>query len=302
MSDIALSIIIVSYNAKDYLLKTLDAVFENSPKESFEVIVVENNSADDSFKATNKLQYPLQMIELDHTVGFSEANNLGAKVAKGKVLLFLNPDTEVQEHALDVLYREVIEHDYGAVSGKLLNADGSIQPQGGALPNLFNVFLWMFFIDDLPLVSRLFFPYQQRTRSFFTKKSKTGWIGGTAFAIRKDLFEELGGWDSNMFLYGEDVEFCLRIAQNKKEVRIVPEAEIVHYQHKSTGGQARSLKGEFAGLLYIWKKYFPAWQYPLVKAILYIGAWLRVLLFGILFRDETRKRAYLEIQKDVSMA
>jgi len=298
-----LSIIIVSYNAKEYLQKAIDSIFRSPPEFQFEVIVVENNSTDGSLEMLRSLENDLKIISLHKTVGFSEANNIGAKEALGEHVLFLNPDTEIIRDALSVLVKEMDKHpQLGALSCQLLNADGTIQPQGGSLPNLFKIFLWMFFIDDLPFVSSLFLPYQQRNSSFFTKKQKTGWIGGTAFLMRSDEFRKFGAWDSDIFLYGEDVEFCIRLQKQGKEIGFIPEAKIIHHQHKSTGGSSRSLKGEFEGMLYIWKKHFPAWQLSFLRLILFIGAWLRVLIFGILLHDETRKNTYLEIQKTIAKA
>ncbi len=311
--NIRCSIIIVSHNAKDYTIKAVDSIYQTVKKETLkqiEVIVVENNSNDGSYQALQKYVHLLRLICLDHTVGFGEANNLGAEQAKGTYLFFLNPDTEIKPGAIDILLRELETHpEVGAVSGQLLNADGSIQPQGGTLPNLFNIAawwlfpdFWIFSIDDLPIIGPYLPSYQQRSLPFFKNRQETGWIGGTALMISKSLFEKVGKWDQDIFLYGEDLELCWRLYSYHKKIVLNPEAKIIHHQHKSVGGSRRARLGEIEGLLYLWRKHFPSWQFPLLKIILVVGIWLRVVLFGILLGNEEKKSTYLEAARRVAMA
>lgn len=297
-----LSIIIVSYNTKPYTLKAVEAVYRTLRLLHYEIIVVENNSQDGTYEALRKKFPKVVVLATKETMGFGAASNLGAKRAKGKVLLFLNPDTEVQEGAIDCLFSDLSQGNARRViSGKLLNSDGTIQQQGGALPNLFIIAAWMFFIDDLPIVGRFFAAYQQKNTARFTTPRTLGWIGGTALMMTKDFFDELGGWNGNIFLYGEDVELCLRVHRVGGEVTLIPQATIIHHQHKS-GSIERARLGEMQGLLYIWKKHFPAWQMPLLKFLLFCGSLLRVLIFGILLGHAEHKRIYLHIIKNLSMA
>lgn len=267
------------------------------------MIVVENASTDGSLLEIKK-QFPkVHVIEQKKVLGFGAANMIGAQHAKGKYLFFLNPDTEVHEAAIDALVAYMESHPQcGACSGKLLNTDGSIQPQGGALPTLLNIKLWMFFIDDLPFISSLLYPYQQRSRSFFNlNHDDCGWLGGTALMIPAELFKKVEGWDTNIYMYGEDVELCIRLHNAGYSIGYTPEAVITHHQHQSAG-TSRSRIGEFEGLLYIWKKHHPAWELPALRVILWLGAWLRVILFGILGGNEERKKTYLEAQRVAFLA
>lgn len=299
---IDVSVIIVSYNTCVDTLNAIDSVFKHT-KRSVEVIVVDNNSTDDSVKEIKKKYPKVLVLAQKENGGFSKANNIGANVAKGKYLFFLNSDALLHEKALDHLL-EIMEKDstIGACSGMLLNADGSIQPQGGALPTLLNICLWMFFIDDIPIITTLFISYQQRALEFFQKKRTTGWIGGTALCIEKDFFDAIGGWDEKIFMYGEDTELCLRIHEKKKKVMIVPNAKITHLQNKSTGSSKSALVGEVLGLMYIFKKHKSRVSYVMLQWILRIGIWLRIILFGILLQDKERKRAYVEAYKRLTLA
>ena len=302
--SLELSIIIVSHNTRDYTVAAIQAVQDTVKTHHHEVIVVENASSDQSAEAIEKEFSHIRVIKTDTLVGFSTANNLGAKSAKGEYLLFLNPDTVVQPGAIDLL----LEHakslpNCGAISGQLLNPNNTIQPQGGALPNLLNVAAWMLFLDDLPFLSQLFLPYQQRNLEYFKKlQENCGWIGGTALIISRSLFEKLNGWDEQIFMYGEDVELCLRVHNAGKTICLYPGAKIMHYQNKSTGSSRMAKLGEFDGLLYLWKKHKPGYQMGILKSLLWIGSWLRLVIFGILGRNDAEKHTYFEAQKRILMA
>lgn len=295
------SVIINSHNTKALTCLAIQAVI-NSTYVPYEIIVVENASTDDSF-AELKKQFPkITLIEQKKLIGFGAANMIGVHHAKGKYLFFLNPDTEVHEGAIDALVSYFKNHPQcGACSGKLLNTDGSVQPQGGALPSLFNIKMWMFFIDDIPLVSSFMHPYQQRAVSYYNAQhNDCGWLGGTALMVSAELFAKVGGWDTNIYMYGEDVELCIRFHKAGYSIGYTPEAMITHHQHQSTG-VSQSRIGEFEGLLYIWKKHYPAWELPALRVILWLGAWLRVFLFGILGGNEELKTTYLKAQRRAFM-
>ncbi|HAV14969.1 MAG TPA: hypothetical protein DCX25_01445 [Candidatus Pacebacteria bacterium] len=296
------SIIIVSYNTKALTKQAVAAAYASSQTHGLEVIVVDNGSTDGSQEALKKAFPMLVLIQQKTNGGFSQANNRGAQEAKGKYLFFLNSDTEIEQGATDVLVKELERSSkVGIVSGMLLNEDGSVQPQGGALPNLLNIKAWMMFVDDFPLVNRLFLPYQQSRSSYFTARHQMGWIGGTAVMMRKTVFSQIGAWDEHIFLYGEDIELCLRLHKAGFLSVYTPEAKIVHLKHQSAGAE-RAAKGEVEGLLYIWKKHFPAWQLPFLRLILLTGAWLRILIFGILLGDDEKKRTYTEIARSLAVA
>ena len=294
-----ISIIIVSYQTKKELADCLDSIFREK-NISFEVIVVDNASTDGTSKMITQEFPKVKLITLDSLIGFSESNMRGVEKACANTLFFLNPDTLVRADAVHQLFQTLwSQKNYGAISGRLLNADGSLQPQGGSLPSLLVVCMWMFAIDDIPSIHELVSHYQERRSSYFSssdgKVKQFGWLGGTALMVKKEAFKQVGGWDSNIYMYGEDVELCLRLDRAGWEIVLDPQAEITHLRFKSTGSSQRSLVGEVEGIVYIWKKHFPVWQKPVLILLLLIGAWLRYVLFGILLRDEHKKQAYRKI-------
>jgi GT2 family glycosyltransferase len=307
-TDNILSIIIVSYNTADLTAQTLSSVktsLDKSPqlKTKTEIFVVDNNSKDDSLKVINKFKkdFPqFTVIANKDNKGFARANNQAAIQATGKYLLLLNSDTIVQRKALEILINGAEEYDFKIAASLLLNKDHSIQPQGGNLPSLTTLFNHMFFLDDLPLIGKLF-PSTQYTGMNFIKNEKhqvcrgnqiqtreIGWVGGTAMLICRKLWEKIGSLDEKIFMYGEDIELCMRAQQIGVKIGIIESSLIVHLGSASSSSK-NALLGELKSYQYIWKKHKPSWQYPILKFILTGGVLLRVVLFAWILRDPRGK-------------
>ena len=322
-----LSIIIVSYNTAELTVAALNSVFEDVQKSHLlkgktELIVVDNNSKDSSvadikteFRKFAHLQINMlftHLIENPSNDGFSAANNLGIKQATGEYIFLLNSDTIVQPGALEKLVqpfehnpieKEAI-HRLGILSAQLLNKDGSIQSQGGSLPNLLSLACHMLMLDDLPIIGQ-FLPSTQhtgrRSRVLDTTDAeviKQEWVGGTAMMIRKEVIAEIGPLDQNIFMYAEDVEFCWRAIHHQWDVGLVPEAKIIHFGSASSSS-ANAIKGEYKGYLYIWSKHQPLWQLFWVRLLLKTGAHLREFVFGTMVRQKDRAKVYTNILSEL---
>ncbi len=298
---IDLSVIIVSYNSGELLTNCLKsvAIAIKDKKISAEIIVVDNGSKDGSLDAIKKFriqnsEFRIVLIENKENVGFGGANNLGAKQAKGRYLLFLNPDTQVKPETLVEMVKFMDEKPAaGIASCRLVNPDGSFQPQGGYLPRLTTVAVWALFLDDLPGLREILPSYQNRSgKSGKSGRSgEFGWVGGAAMMVRRQAWEQLGGFDEKIFMYGEDVEICYRANKQGFKVMINSEAEITHVG-KTSGGNW--VTGEVGGLLYIFKKHKRGWEMPILRVILAVGMGLRWLIFGILGGNENLRRGYAE--------
>jgi len=286
-----LSIIIVSYNTKKVLQDCLQSIKSSQDKLKKEIIIIDNNSTDGS-QALVKKKFPDYRLIINKTnLGFAKANNIAAKQARGNYLWLLNSDTILKPDTIEKLLNLAKQHQSDIASCQLLNQDNTIQPQGGFLPKLFtNLTDWMFFIDDIPLVKYFLKPYQQRSLSFFKKDQHPGWLAGTALLIKRDLYQQLKGLDENIFMYGEDVEFCLRTNKQNIKLDYYHQPQLIHLGQASPGSQ--SIIGEYQGLKYIFKKHQPAWQYPLLRLLLKIGALLRIIIFAIILRDKQKKQIY----------
>ena len=288
-----LSIIIVSYNTKKILEDCLRTINKSKDNLKKEVIVVDNQSSDGSLDMVKKKFPNIRAIASGGNLGFAKGNNLGAKYAKGQYIWLLNSDTILKTNTISKLMNLVQQNQSQIASCRLLNKDGSIQPQGGCLPALLKLTAWMLFIDDIPLVNKLIRPYQQQRRGYFRKDQHPGWLGGTALLIKADVYRQMKGLDKNIFMYGEDIEFCYRAAKNGIRLDYFAEPQLTHLGQAS-GSSRGAVLGEYRGLKYFYKKHKQGWEYPILRLLLKIGALLRVTIFGILLRDETRKAIYQE--------
>lgn len=288
---VQLSIIIVSYNTKDLLIDCLQSIYKYPVDFEFEVIVVDNHSIDDTV-TTLKQYFPLiRLIKNSQNIGFAAANNQAAKKARGRKLLFLNSDTAVKKNALQDFFTQADATCDDIYTCQLMTANDQIQPQGGSLPNLWNVATWMLGIDDLPIIRTLIPPYQRSSSDFFSRDRKMGWVSGTAMMIPTGVFRSLGGFDEQVFMYGEDVELCLRLAKTGRKIYFLSSSKIVHLGQGS-GSSSKALLGEFQGIKYIFIKHKPAWHLPILRFWLKIGALLRYLIFGIIKGNADKKIIY----------
>lgn len=279
-----ISILIVNYKTKDVTRDCLHSVFASKTDIKFEVIVVDNDSGDDSVDMIKKEFPQVILIESKENGGFAKANNLAAKRASGKYVWLLNSDTIVKSNTIQKLFDLAEKNNSYIASCKLLNRDGSLQPQGGALPTALNISTWMLNIDDVTFISNLIPPYQERRKTRFTNQDSLslnfGWLGGTALLVRRDLYMGMGGLDENIFMYGEDTEFCLRALKGGISVHYFSSPSLTHLGQAS-GSSERSILGEFAGLKYIFKKHKSNLEYSWLRFMLKVGAFERFILYTL---------------------
>ncbi len=331
-----LSIIIVSYNTKELTTQTVTTAQKQLEKSkllqnSSEIIVIDNNSQDNTLTALKKLKstIPLYTFNSGTNLGFGKANNLGVQKAKGKYLLFLNSDTVIEDNSIELMVQrfedQVIDediNDLGVLSATLLNKDLTLQPQGGNFPTLSNLFFHMSMLDDLPIVGKYLpstqhtgknskeakhydFKLSKKTHKQLPQRSKKNapliyldWVTGTAVMFPKTVIEEIGFWDPNIFMYGEDVEICIRANNHHYQVAIDPTTQVIHLQNQSSSSK-NAIIGEFQGYLYIYSKHYTSTKLALAKSILSMGAFLRIFIFSTLKKDKNKVAIYRYILKEV---
>lgn len=290
-----LSIIIVSFNTKDLLISCIASIKKYTKGISYEIIVVDNGSSDDSVKASRDLG--VKVIENKKNLGFAAGNNIGVKASKGEYILFLNTDTEVKNNVAGEMVDYMRQNQkIGVATSALNNKDGSFQATGGYFPTLLRVFSWMT-IQDLPLVDKIIKPFHPyHSKSFFSKgdefyksKKELDWVTGAFLLTKKSIIEKVNGWDESYFMYVEEVDLCFRIKKLGYEVWYLPEWNITHLGGASSKTSEPSLINEYEGVKKFYKNYYPSWQYPILRLILKIGALGRIVLFGILEGKETSK-------------
>lgn len=293
-----LTVIIVNYNTKDITLACINSVYQFTSGLDLEVIVIDNASSDGSVEMLSKLESEhknFKLIRSKENRGFGVGNNLGAREARGEYLLFLNSDTLLTENNLPYCIQQMRENeDVGVYSCNLVNQDGTHQSSGGFFPDLKNLFAWQFFLDDLPLIVKLF----KSIHPHFSE-SNPDWVTGAFMIIPSKLFRLVGGFDEKIFMYVEELELCYRIKKLGKKVILDPQTNLIHLGGAS-GGSHLAITLEVEGMLYFWQKHKPKGQLSLVKVIFLAGSLLRYLIFGIIMANATHRKSYRQVLRLVS--
>jgi len=285
-----LSIIIINYKTKKITADCLKTIKNSADKLKKEVIVVDNGSADGSVDYLREKFPWVKVFNSGANLGFAGGNNFGFKKSVGKYVWLLNSDTLIKKTTIQKLYQAAVKNNAAIASCRLLNSNGSIQPQGGYLPDLWRLLAWMLFIDDLPVIKSFFPAYHVNRKSFFLRDQHPGWLAGTALLIRRDVYQKLRGLDDKIFMYGEDVEFCWRAKGLGYPVDYYAAPALIHLGQAS-GSSRGALLGEYKGLKYIYQKHFPAWQGWWLSIILKVGAILRRQIFNNKIYDEAYQLA-----------
>jgi len=285
-----LSIIITSYNTQRLTKDCISSIVKNTKGIKYEIIVVENASSDDSLLTLRRLQKQHANIRLlvnKKNIGFGAGNNQAMKMAKGRYFLLLNSDTVVGKILPEMINWMDNNRKVGISSCKLLNKDKSTQGTGGYFPTLLSVFSWMI-IQDLPLVDRIIKPFHpqksklnfSRNRFYETKK-QLDWLTGAFLLIRKEVYDKVGDFDSDYFMYVEEVDYCYQAKKLGWEVWYLPKWSILHYGAASGKAGSHIIK-EYEGLITFYKKNMPKWQMPLLRLFLKVGAFWRMIVFGLI--------------------
>jgi GT2 family glycosyltransferase len=237
---IHLSVIIVSWNTKEYLLRCLKSVFRTERSHSWEVIVIDNGSQDGSEKEAKQLFPEIRLIANEKNLGFAKATNQGIKHASGKCLLLLNPDTEVREGAIEALMSFMESHpDAGIAGAQLLNGDGSKQNSIANFPSLATELL------NKSLLRRFFPEKFPGKESVYSGPMEVDSVIGACLIARREAIEEVGILDEDYFLFFEETDWCYRMKKTGWRVFHLPQAEVVHFQGRGAETKKREAKVEY---------------------------------------------------------
>lgn len=232
-----LSIVILNYNVKELLLNCLDSVFLSKGKlDSWQVIVVDNASNDGSTEAIRKKFPQVEVIENKINLGFAAGNNIGVHLAKAPVVLFLNPDTIVDDHAIQKTLEVLLSNpDFGAITCKVELPDGRMDYScHRGFPTPWNSLTYFSGLSKQFSRSPLFSGY---TASYLDtdKPHEVDCISGTFLMVRKIAGDQIDWWDKDYFFNGEDIEFCYRLREKGWKIYYYPEVKIIHFKGSSSG-------------------------------------------------------------------
>ncbi len=215
-----LSVIIVNYNGAKYFKQCLESLYQNLAGIDFEIIVLDNNSGDNSCDYLQTHFPEVKLITSTINYGFGKGNNEAVNQANGQYLLLINNDTIVLDALLPVLDYLKSDTGIGVIGINMLNGKNQYLPAAGNFPNLFN----MFRMKKLLQVNEEF-----KTGIFSKDAYEVDWLGGSFLMMRKSVYDEIGGFDEDYFMYVEDVDFCKKIADAGYKRVFLPHYSYLHF-------------------------------------------------------------------------
>lgn len=230
-----LSIIIVNYNVKEFLANLFDTLYKALEGIESEIIVVDNDSRDGSQEYIKQNHPSVKLLEMRENLGFSKANNVGLKIAKGKYLLLLNPDTLVREDTFKTMMEAMDKDDSIGMAGcKILNPDGTLQLAcRRSFPSPWVSFCRITGLSSLFPNSKLFARYNL-TYLNEDESYEVDAISGSFMMLKREVYERIGGLDESYFMYGEDLDWCFRVQKSGYKVYYIHSTQIIHYKGEST--------------------------------------------------------------------
>ncbi|OGU80195.1 MAG: glycosyl transferase [Ignavibacteria bacterium RBG_16_35_7] len=230
-----LSIIIVNYNVKEFLQNLIHSLQKAVSKINHEIIVVDNASDDGSVEFIREKFPHINLIVNKTNLGFSKANNIALKASKGKFILLINPDTIVSENTITKMVEFLNVHPNAGLAGcKILNPDGSLQLAcRRSFPGPWTSFCKVTGLSTLFPKSKLFARYNL---TYLDEDSthEVDAISGSFMMMKREVYEKVGGFDEQFFMYGEDLDLCYRVQQSGYKVYYYPGIQIIHYKGEST--------------------------------------------------------------------
>ncbi|MFA7420465.1 MAG: glycosyltransferase [Melioribacteraceae bacterium] len=275
---IDLSIIIVNYNVKEFVLNLLESIRKATSNLTTEIFVVDNASDDGSVEAIREKFPSVKLIDNKKNVGFGAANNQAMELARGKYFLLINPDTIVREDTfIKMIGFFEVNPNSGIAGCKVLNPDGSLQLAcRRGFPGPWTSFTKVMGLSSLFPKSKLFARYNL-TYLDENQTYEVDAVSGAFMMMRKDVYQKLGGFDPQFFMYGEDLDLCYRTQKAGFKVNYVHETEIIHYKGESTKRSSIDETKVFYDAMHLFvKKHFSA--SIIVESILQMAIVFRKLI------------------------
>ena len=226
-----LSIIIVNYNVTELLRKCLLSIKKYVQNVQYEVIIIDNDSPDDSWKNLIEEFPNFHFIDSGINEGFAIANNKAIKKAKGEYVLLLNPDTELESDSMkELLEFADSKKNFGTLGVRMHDKNGIFLPESKrSVPDMFNSF------------EKLFTKIKKNQKKSYYRNdiaefevAKVDVITGAFFLCKRDVYESINGLDESYFMYGEDIDICYTLLLKGYENYYYGKVSILHYKGEST--------------------------------------------------------------------
>ena len=229
-----LSIIIVNYNTSHFINQTIRSIKKSTLDINYEIIIVDNNSNDQSIDLIKKQFTKVKLIENPSNYGFSKAVNIGVSNAEGKYILILNPDTILKKDTILELYQSLVsDSNIGVVGGKILDCNGKFQLSSRrAFPSFLTSIFHILGLSYLFPKTKLFGKYNYTYKPSNTSHAVDA-VSGACMMFSRNHFNLTGGFDERYFLFFEETDFCRETQKLGKKVFYNGNAETIHYRGES---------------------------------------------------------------------
>lgn len=266
MAKVDLSIIIVSYNTKKITKDCIESIDRSLTGSNiqYEVVVVDNDSRDGSQELLETIsknpQTHLVYKQSGKNLGFGKGNNFGVKIAQGKYILLLNSDTIILNRSIEKLYNFYVENEKQVhfLGAKLLNHDLTPQPSACRFFTLPVIFATLLLKGD----------YWGLTRSSPNKFCQVDWISGACIMTTKKLYQQLNGFDEDIFMYMEEVDLLYRARKLDLNTYFFPDSQIIHLGSASSNGKTFPILQVYRGFLFFYKKHYTIFHLFVLRLIL----------------------------------
>lgn len=281
-----LSVIILNYNVRYFLelcVLSVESALENIDSE---IIVVDNNSQDNSCEMI-KTRFPnVKLIQNSQNTGFPKGNNIGVDEAKGEYICILNPDTVVAEDTFEkVLEFAKKQQNLGIVGVKLIDGTGNFLPESKrGIPKPWVAFTKISGLHKLFPKSALFNKYYAQHLS----ENQTGEVEilvGAFMVLKKELYQEVGGFDENCFMYSDDIDLSYMVLQKGKTNFYFHETTAIHYKGESTIKDGTYMKRFQEAMTFFYRKHFQ------VSILFSVFMKVGIVFFSLVKRIQGRAKA-----------
>ena len=254
-----LSVIILNYNVRYFLEQCVLSVQAALQHIDGEIIVIDNNSSDDSCQMIKK-QFPhVKLIENKENLGFPKGNNIGVAEAKGEYICILNPDTVVAEDTFTKIFNSQLptpNSQLGIIGCKLIDGTGNFLPESKrSIPTPWVAFTKVFGLYKFFPKVRLFNQYYGQHLSE-NQSGNVEILVGAFMLMKRDLYNEVGGFDENCFMYSDDIDLSYRVIKKDKINYYFAETTVIHYKGESTVKDGTYMKRFQEAMDYFYSKHF----------------------------------------------
>ncbi len=243
-----LSVVILNYNVRYFLELCLNSVHEAITSIDAEIIVVDNNSKDESCNMVKKFFPKVTLIENKDNFGFSKGNNQGVAIANGEYICILNPDTVVAEDTFVKLFKFANSQEkLGVVGCKLIDGTGHFLPESKRN------------VPTVKVASNKIFGNSKKYYANHLNQDETGKVDilvGAFMFVKRNVYNQVNGFDEDYFMYGEDIDLSYRVLNAGYNNYYFPETTVIHYKGESTLNNVNYAKRFYSAMQIFYKKHF----------------------------------------------